>query len=94
MGQFSPPIWLEIKDVAQIVLGASMCLLIIIRFTRESLQMYGVAKQFRLSCYMDVLFREGMVYFLAYVHVSLLFESSAAHPKSNSELIECSFLHS
>ena len=94
MGQFAPRIWLEIKDVAQIVLGASMCLLISIRFIRESLLMYGVAKQFRLSSFMDVLLREGMAYFLAYVRVSLLFGSSAAHPKSHGELIECSSLHS
>ena len=63
-------IWPEIIDAAQIALGALMCLLVIIQFIKESLQMYKATKHFRLNRYMNLLVREGMVYFVAYVHVS------------------------
>ena len=62
-----PAIWVEIMYSVQITLGASMCILLIIQFIRESLQMYGATKQFRLNRYMNLLAREGVVYFLVYV---------------------------
>ena len=55
---------------AQITLGALMCLLVVIRFIRESLQMYKTTKRFRLNHYLNLLVWEGMIYFLVYVHVS------------------------
>ena len=76
MLQASSPlaIWAEIAiDIVRITLGALMCLLVAIQFVRQSLQMYRVTKQFELSRYMNLLVREGMFYFLAYVHIPLLF---------------------
>ena len=64
-----PPIWGEIIDVVQIILGALMCLLVAVRFAKESVQMYTVTKQLRLNRYMNLLVRQGMLYFVAYVHV-------------------------
>ena len=64
------PIWAEIVATVQITLGALMCLLVVIQFFKESLQMYKATKRFQLSRYTTLLLREGMVYFLAYVPVS------------------------
>ena len=53
-----------------IALGTLMCLLGVIQFIREVLQMYRATKCFRLNCYMNLLTREGVIYFLVYVQVS------------------------
>ena len=66
--QYGSPIWSEITDSAQLALGVLMCLLVAIQFIKQSLQMYKATKQFRVNHYMTLLAREGMVYFLAYVH--------------------------
>ena len=70
VAQYGSPIWPEALGTVQITLGALMCLLVAIQFIRQSLQMYKVTKRFELSRYMNLLAREGMFYFLAYVHVS------------------------
>ena len=62
--------WGGVTDAVQIALGTLMCLLIVIRFIKELLQVYRVVKKFHLNMYMKRLVREGMIYFLAYVHVS------------------------
>ncbi|KAH0835016.1 hypothetical protein J3R83DRAFT_10741 [Lanmaoa asiatica] len=51
--------------VAQIAFGALMCLLVVIQFTKEALQMYKGGQGFRLNRYMVLLVREGIIYFLA-----------------------------
>ena len=63
-------VWPEAGTVVQIALGVLTSLLVAIEFIRQSLQMYRVTKRFELSHYMNLLMREGMFYFLAYVHVS------------------------
>ena len=56
-----------VMGVVQITLGTLMCLLVIVRFIKESLQMYNVTRRFELNCYMNLLTRQGVFYFLAYV---------------------------
>ena len=56
-----------LQPAAQVILGTLMCLLAIIRFIRESLQMYRVTKQFEISRYLSLLTRDGILYFLVYV---------------------------
>ena len=68
--QYGSPVWPEAMAAVQITLGALMCLLVAIQFVGQSLQMYQVAMRFELSRYMNLLTREGMFYFLVYVHVS------------------------
>ena len=55
--------------VTQMTLGASMCLLVAIQFIKELLQMYKATKRFQLNRYMNLLAREGVSYFAAYVEV-------------------------
>ena len=65
-------IWALFVASGQVILGALMCLLIIIKFIVESLQMYKARKRYRfqLGRYTNLLVREGMIYYLAYVYVS------------------------
>ena len=70
MAQYGSPIWPNIIDAVQIILGVFMGLLVIIRFIKESVQMYRATKRFQLNQYMNLLVREGMIYFLAYVYLS------------------------
>ena len=50
-----------------VALDTLICLLVVIRFARESLQMYKVSKQFQVSRYLSFLARDGIFYFLVYV---------------------------
>ena len=70
MEQNPPSIWPLLVDSALIPLGALMCLLVVIQFIREALQMHKVTKRFCLNRYMNLLVREGMIYYLVYVQVS------------------------
>ncbi|KAF8124714.1 hypothetical protein EV363DRAFT_1435185 [Boletus edulis] len=49
-----------------------VCMLAIIQFVRQSLQMYRVTKQWQLNQYMHLLVKQGVFYFLAYVSVPIL----------------------
>lgn len=66
--QNGPLIWIEIANAVQIALGSLMCLLIIFQFISAAGQVYKATKQFHLNRYMKLLVREGIIYFLAYVH--------------------------
>ena len=57
-----------------------MCILAIIQFVRQSLQMYRVTKQWQLSKYMNLLVKQGIFYFFVYVLVSS-FPSSAIYAR-------------
>ena len=61
--------WDGVLDGVQIALSTWMCLLVIIRFIKEVLQVYKTTKQFHLDRYMKRLVREGMIYFFAYVRL-------------------------
>lgn len=64
------PIWVvDAVDAVQITLSALMCLLVVTRFVRESLQVYKVTNQFKLGHYTNLLTKDSMLYFLAYVLV-------------------------
>ena len=63
--QFDLSTWAVAVDAVQVTLGTLMCLLVAIQFFKQSLEMYRAIKQFQLSCYMNLLTREGIFYFLA-----------------------------
>ena len=68
-GQRGSEIWPDIIHACQIALSALMGLLVTIQFIRQSTQMYQATKQLQLNCYFNILARQGMIYFLVYVHV-------------------------
>lgn len=70
--------WDQVSEITQLVHAAVMCMLVIIQFTRQSLQMYTVTKQWRLNQFMNLLVMEGVLYFLMYVFISSCLASS--HP--------------
>lgn len=71
----STPVGTNEATIFQITHGAAMCLLAIIRFVRQSLQMYRATKQWQPNRYMSLLVTQGIFYFFAYVPVHF---SSAA----------------
>ncbi|KAF8552060.1 hypothetical protein OG21DRAFT_203068 [Imleria badia] len=64
------PIWAEVADIFQITHGAAMCILTVVQFAKQSLQMYRISKQWHLNRYMNLLVRQGIFYFFACVLVS------------------------
>ncbi|KAF8548554.1 hypothetical protein OG21DRAFT_749816 [Imleria badia] len=70
--QPTSPIWRNIATILQTTHGAAMCILAIIQFVRQSLQMYRVTKQWQISRYTSLLVREGILYFFAVFLFSLL----------------------
>ena len=77
------PSWLVfVRNAVQTTLGILMCLLVANRLARDSLQMYKVTKQIQISRYMNLLARDGMLYFLAYVvfrPISFLYPQANHH---------------
>ena len=68
--QGNPQKWYPIAaDGTIVALGTLMCLLVVIRFARESLQMYKVSNQFQVGRYMSLLARDGVLYYLVYVSI-------------------------
>ena len=76
-------LWPKMAFILQITHGATMCILVVTQFVRQSLQMYHVAKQWQLNQYMTLLVRQGILYFFVYVFVSsfpsLFFTTIRAH---------------
>lgn len=69
------PIWADVNDSFEFALAAVMFLLVAAKFIRHSYHMYKMTKQQQFSRYVSLLAREGMLYFLAYVHIlSFLFQ--------------------
>ena len=72
---------------AELALGALMCLLVVVQFIRELLQIYKATKRFRPNHYTILLVREGMIYFLAYVHVSSFLPYPLSSDQTKGELL-------
>ena len=51
--------------------GATMCLLAIASFVSQSLQMHRVTKGWQLNQYMNLLAKQGILYFVGYVPTSV-----------------------
>lgn len=67
--QATPVIWTQIATSLQITQGGAMCILAIIQFVRQSLQMYRATKLLQFNRYMSLLARQGILYFFVYVLV-------------------------
>ncbi|KAF8552029.1 hypothetical protein OG21DRAFT_1486496 [Imleria badia] len=59
------PVWLNEATILRITHGAAMGMLAIIQFVRQSLQMYRVTNQWQLNRYMNLLVKQGILYFFA-----------------------------
>ncbi|KAF9233832.1 hypothetical protein BU15DRAFT_66268 [Melanogaster broomeanus] len=56
--------------VPRFILGILLFILAVTQFVRESLEMYKAIKQWRSNRYMELLVRESILYFIAYVPLS------------------------
>ena len=62
-------IWGKVIAILQITNGAVMCILAIVQSVRVSLQMDSVTRQWQPNRYMNLLVKQGILYFLAYVRI-------------------------
>jgi len=65
--------WTKVATVLQITEGAAMFSLVIFQFAQQSLQMYSVTRQWQINRYMNILVKQGIQYFFAYVRPILSF---------------------
>ena len=69
------PIWAVVNDSLQFAVATVICLLVAAQFIRQSLQLYKMTNRWQLDGYVNLFAKEGVVYFLAYVHIpSFLFQ--------------------
>ena len=66
----------NLQGITQLTLAVYMVLLIVIQFVRQSTRMYKLTKRSatthsRLGQYQELLVKEGLLYFIAYVHLEL-----------------------
>ena len=60
-------VWIEMAFYWQVVVATAICIFATIRFVQQSFQMYAETKQWQLNRYMNLLVREGVAYFFAFV---------------------------
>lgn len=58
--------------IPELVFATVLCTLLIIRFMRESFQMYKLTKQWRVNSYIDLFVKEGILYFIMCVPTLIL----------------------
>ena len=54
-------------SIVQFVLGTVMCMLMAAKFVRDSLRMYQATRTRQLNKYINLLVRDGLLYFIVYV---------------------------
>lgn len=69
-------IWLKVTLSLQFVFGATMCMLAIVQFIRQSLPVYGETRHWQVNRYMKLLIQEGILYFFC----TSLSQLSSPHP--------------
>ncbi|KIJ07007.1 hypothetical protein PAXINDRAFT_103148 [Paxillus involutus ATCC 200175] len=57
--------------IPRLVLGVILCTLAVAKFVRQSLDMHKAIKQWQPNRYLELLTRESVLYFIAYVHLPL-----------------------
>lgn len=68
----------KVVSILQMTHAAAMCILAIVQFVRQSLQMRRVTKGWQLNRYMNLLVKQGILYFVGYVPTPMFFSVSSA----------------
>ena len=63
-------IWTKAATISEITHATAMCMLALVQFVKQSLQMYRATKQWQINRYMGLLVRQGILYFVVYVPIS------------------------
>jgi hypothetical protein len=69
----------NVVSILQMTHAAAMCILAIAQFVRQSLQMRRATKVWQLNRYMNLLVKQGILYFLGYVSLFSLLPSELAN---------------
>ncbi|KAG9311416.1 hypothetical protein JVU11DRAFT_8528 [Chiua virens] len=62
----------QMAFAAQTFFSVMLCMLATIHFVKESLQMYRVTKQWQLNRYINLLVKQGIVYFFAFLLLDVI----------------------
>ena len=81
------PIWTQVATIVQMTHGVAICVLALVQFVKQSLQMYRATKQWQLNRYMNFLVSQGILYFLVYVPIS--FPPHIPLPKQSPTQLMC-----
>jgi len=65
-------VWHMVSIVSQIVHGALLCTLVIIQFVWQSIQMYRATQRWELSKYINLMVKQGIIYFFGGFSIYLL----------------------
>ncbi|KAI9566860.1 hypothetical protein HD554DRAFT_2113247 [Boletus coccyginus] len=71
-------IWAKVTNSVEMVHGGMVCIFAIARFVKQSLQMYHETGRWQLNQYMNLLVKQGILYFFVYVPVSSVPPASSA----------------
>ncbi|KAF8558539.1 hypothetical protein OG21DRAFT_1481245 [Imleria badia] len=69
---YSTQTWNNARTIIQFVLGTAMCILVTVKFVRDSLQTYRATRKWQLNIYMTPLIRDGLLYFLVTLLYSII----------------------
>ena len=67
MVQSVPRIYTRVAAILRIALGAALCILAILEFVKQSLQLYRATNVWQPNQYMKLLLKQGVLYFFVYV---------------------------
>ena len=67
MVQSVPRIYTRVAAILRIALCAALCILAILEFVKQSLQLYRATNVWQPNRYMKLLLKQGVLYFLVYV---------------------------
>ncbi|KAG9315344.1 hypothetical protein JVU11DRAFT_4487 [Chiua virens] len=62
----------QVAYASLIIFGATLCVLAVVQFVRQSFQMYRVTKQWQLNRYINALVKQGIVYFFAFLLLNVI----------------------
>lgn len=65
----SSPISTKPGTILRIINGTAIFVFAIVQFVRQSLLMYRVTKQWQINRYMNILVKQGILYFFVYVYL-------------------------
>ncbi|KAF8442246.1 hypothetical protein L210DRAFT_3536138 [Boletus edulis BED1] len=67
-----PPVSTKVGAAVQIINGTALCTLAIVQFVVQSLQMYRITKRLQINQYVNLIVKQGILYFFVYVPSYLL----------------------
>ncbi|KAF8123689.1 hypothetical protein EV363DRAFT_1355794 [Boletus edulis] len=64
--------WIIAVTIIQCIFGAVLCIFVVAKFVRDSLQIYRTSRKWQMNRYISLITRDGVFYFLVTLAVSLI----------------------